>query len=257
MRETVMRVCSRQDVLDACRRHDLGTVIKVLNAHGVTQGRIAGLTGLAQGHLSEYKTGKRRPKASSTFEDFADGLGMPPAAREALGLASDPPSAAHARGHLAHKPNQDVGLVYPDTPSEAAGNLAVLWRSDLGDVDVLRGQVDPGAWNDASLRWLVSSGPGRQAGSDPATGVRVGMADIDRFRATVAMFTQLDDRFGGGHARAPLVQYLSADAERLLHGRYTDAVGQALFSATAEATLLAAWMSYDSMPGLRHSGFLR
>ena len=45
------------------------------------------------------------------------------------------------------------------------------------------------------------------------------------------------------------IQYLSTDAERLLHGRYTEAVGRALFSATAEATLLAAWMSYDSMPG--------
>jgi hypothetical protein len=35
----------------------------------------------------------------------------------------------------------------------------------------------------------------------------------------------------------------------LLHGRYTEKVGRALFSATAEATLLAAWMSYDSAPG--------
>ena len=75
------------------------------------------------------------------------------------------------------------------------------------------------------------------------------MADIGRFRATMEMFGQLDGRFGGGHARMPLIQYLSTDAERLLCGRYTEAVGQALFSATAEATLLAAWMSYDSMPG--------
>lgn len=88
VRETVMRVCSRQDVPDACRRHDLGTVIKVLNAHGVTQGRIAGLTGIAQGHLSEYKTRKRKAMASSTFAAFADGVGMPPAAREALKLSS-------------------------------------------------------------------------------------------------------------------------------------------------------------------------
>jgi hypothetical protein len=112
---------------------------------------------------------------------------------------------------------------------------------------VLRGRIDPGAWNDASLRWLVS--PGRQPDSELASGVRIGMADIDRFRATVEMFGQLDDRFGGGHARMPLIQYLSSDAERLLRGRYTEAVGRALFSATAEATLLAAWMSYDSMPG--------
>jgi hypothetical protein len=75
------------------------------------------------------------------------------------------------------------------------------------------------------------------------------MADVDRFRATVQVFVQLDDRFGGGHARDALIQYLRSDAGRLLRGRYTEAVGRALFSATAEATLLAAWMSYDSMPG--------
>jgi len=82
-----------------------------------------------------------------------------------------------------------------------------------------------------------------------AGGARIGLADVDRFRATVELFRQLDDRFGGGHARQALVQYLSTDADRLLHGRYTEAVGRAVFSATAEATLLAAWMSYDSVPG--------
>ena len=75
------------------------------------------------------------------------------------------------------------------------------------------------------------------------------MSDVERFRATVDMFAQLDDRFGGGHARGALIHYLSTDAERLLRGRYTDNTGRALFSAVAEATLLAAWMSYDSMPG--------
>jgi hypothetical protein len=65
---------------------------------------------------------------------------------------------------------------------------------------------------------------------------------------TVEAFRQLDDRLGGGNARQALVQYLSSDADRLLRGRYTGAVGCALFSAVAEATLLAAWMSYDSVP---------
>ena len=87
IREVVERVCTRQDVLDACRRRDLGAVITVLCAHGITQGQIAGLTGINQGRLSEYKTHKRIPTATSIFEAFADGLGMPAAARRALGLA--------------------------------------------------------------------------------------------------------------------------------------------------------------------------
>src|ERR1700722_9084061 len=89
IREVVERVCARQDVLDACKRRDLGAVIRVLCAHGVTQGQISGLTGITQGRLSEYKTHKRMPTATSTFEAFADGLGMPPAPRRALGLAPE------------------------------------------------------------------------------------------------------------------------------------------------------------------------
>jgi Helix-turn-helix domain len=89
IREVVGRVCTRQDVLDACKRRDLGTVITVLCAHGITQGQIAGLTGITQGRLSEYKTHKRIPSATSVFEAFADGLGLPAAARRALGLAPE------------------------------------------------------------------------------------------------------------------------------------------------------------------------
>ncbi len=65
----------------------LGAVIRILGTHGITQGQIAGVTGIPQGRLSEYKTGKRIPSASSTFQAFADGLGLPAPARLALGLA--------------------------------------------------------------------------------------------------------------------------------------------------------------------------
>src|SRR5215471_6659340 len=77
IREVVERVCTRKDVLDACMRRDLGNVITVLSAHGITQGQLSALTGIPQGRLSEYKTHKRMPTATSTFEAFADGLGMP------------------------------------------------------------------------------------------------------------------------------------------------------------------------------------
>ena len=65
VRGIVERVCARQDVLDACAKHDLGAVIAILNAHGLTQGELAALTGISQGRLSEYKTGKRTPKGHS------------------------------------------------------------------------------------------------------------------------------------------------------------------------------------------------
>jgi hypothetical protein len=65
-------------------------------------------------------------------------------------------------------------------------------------------------------------------GNEPARGVRIGSSDVEWFRATVDMFAKLDDRYGGGHARSALTQYLSTDAERMLNGRYSDETGRAL-----------------------------
>jgi transcriptional regulator with XRE-family HTH domain len=128
VREIVLRVCARHDVLDACRHRDLGTVMAVLGSYGVTQGRLADLTGISQGRLSEYMTRKRTPRASSTFQSFADGVGMPAVAREALGLAPDRSPAASVGRQQPDRSAPEIGFLYPDTPAEAAGNLAWLWR---------------------------------------------------------------------------------------------------------------------------------
>lgn len=252
VRAIVQRVCTRPDVLAACRQHDVGYVVEALGTHKpkVTQGQIAALTGIAQGRLSEYMRHKRTPEKATIFRDFADGLDMPAVARRALGLTSDP--SAMVGGGLVpamREPLDDKGLVYPDTPDDAAENVASLWQADLADAtELVRGRVDPGRWNDVSLRWLVD--PASQPAT-PANGVHIGMSDIARFRATVDMFQQLDDRYGGGHARQALIQFLRIDAERLLHGKYTEAVGRALFSSVAEATLLGAWTTYDATPASR------
>ena len=247
VRRVVERVCARQDVLDACAKRDLGFVIAVLNENRLTQGQMASLTGLHQNRLSNYKTGLHEPKEYSVFVAFADGLGLPPAARQALGLDVSP-SAAAGVGVPQQRPApaEEISLEYPDTPVQAAGNVASSWRADLADQGgLVRGRINPGAWNDASLRWLVD--PVSAPDADLPGGVRVGLGDVERFRVTVEAFAQLDDRFGGGHARPALIQYLSSDGDRLLRGRYTATVGSALFSSVAEATLLA-WMSYDSVP---------
>ena len=99
VRAIVQRVCTRPDVLNACHKHDIGFVVEVLGKHKpkVTQGQIAALTGISQGRLSEYMRHKRTPEKASIFRDFADGLDMPVAARQALGLAPAPASRNRRR----------------------------------------------------------------------------------------------------------------------------------------------------------------
>jgi hypothetical protein len=70
VRGIVERVLAQRDVLEACARRDLGTIITVLGTHGVTQGQISELTGIGQGRLSEWARHKRTPTASATFEAF-------------------------------------------------------------------------------------------------------------------------------------------------------------------------------------------
>jgi hypothetical protein len=100
VREIVERVFALPDILDAGARRDLGTIITILSSHGVAQGRIADLTGISQGRPSEWTTHKWAPQATSSFEAFANGLGVPPTARQALGLAPRPPAAGRACGAL-------------------------------------------------------------------------------------------------------------------------------------------------------------
>jgi hypothetical protein len=151
----------------------------------------------------------------------------------------------------------DLGLTYPDKP-DSTENLVTLWHADLDESALAtNSRIDPDAWNAASLRWLVDLG---SSYSTPAsTGPRIGNSDIERFRTTVDMFAQLDNRFGGGHARQALTQYLATDAKRMLRGRFSDeTTRQALFSSVAEATLLAAWMAYDSaLHGLAQRYFIQ
>jgi transcriptional regulator with XRE-family HTH domain len=136
VRGIVERVCARPEVLDPCARRDLGTVISALGAAGLTQGRIAELTGFSQGRLSEWATGKRTPKAVTTFQRFANGVGLPPAARRALGLD------AGSQAAIVTAAPADVSVSYPDTSEQAARNASRLWIADLDDATLIqRGRV--------------------------------------------------------------------------------------------------------------------
>lgn len=150
---------------------------------------------------------------------------------------------------LHHLDGQNAGLLdaaYPARPEEAVTAVTQLWRADLNGYEPLvHSEPSEPAWHEASVTWLVAPEPTPLA-AEHGTGPRVGLADVAAIRTTMDVFVQLDDRFGGDHARHSVIQYLTRDVAPMLAGQYKESVGRALFSTAAESTLLAGWMSYDA-----------
>jgi hypothetical protein len=84
-------------------------------------------------------------------------------------------------------------------------------------------------------------------GSQHKAGRLVGAGDLDAIRETIQLFTRIDQRRGGGHARAAVVQYLTSDVAGYLRASYTDdRVRQGMFSTAGELAYLVGWMAFDN-----------
>jgi transcriptional regulator with XRE-family HTH domain len=174
--------------------------------------------------------------------------------------ALDMSAAELGLNHLTGADAQLLDTSYPATPQDAADAVRQLWRADLNGYEpLLDSQPSEPAWHEASVRWLVTPEPMPLANSDGRDGgIRVGLGDVAAIKTTTDLFAQLDDRFGGDHARHSLIHYLSREVSPLLDGQHKEAVGRALLSTAAESTLLAAWMSYDACHhGLAQRYFLQ
>jgi hypothetical protein len=127
--------------------------------------------------------------------------------------------------------------------------LADLGRGDL-DIDrrsVLSTAVyslaaaalpAPGWWTEMAARGLARHS---------SAGQQIGQTDVDGVRDMVQLFSQVDQRRGGGHARTAVVQYLTTDVSGLLHGRFTDEqVRRNMFTAAGELAYLSGWMAFDN-----------
>ncbi|MGH3912080.1 MAG: hypothetical protein ACRDTC_01510 [Pseudonocardiaceae bacterium] len=78
-----------------------------------------------------------------------------------------------------------------------------------------------------------------------AGGQRIGMADVEVLTEQVTHLRKLSSQYGSGRVRGQLVQLLHGEANRLLHGSFTEKIGKALLSAVAQATRMAGFMSED------------
>ncbi|MFF0297834.1 MFS transporter [Kitasatospora sp. NPDC004615] len=155
-------------------------------------------------------------------------------------------------------PTPELGLEFPREVPEAVRSATELWRVDL---DLRRGPGG-GRWSDSLAgtfsvaayatpvsRWLITPADGsvaRESAPD-LSGYRAGHADATKLREAAQEARRWDSKYGGGDWRSSMVpECLRVEAAPLLLASYSDAVGRALFGATAELTRLAGWMAFDT-----------
>lgn len=151
----------------------------------------------------------------------------------------------------------DIGAEGPSSPLLPALDWradTLLTLADLGkvDVDVERRRVLAGAaYSVAALAlpagtWWANMAERHQSRADEGPR-NVGKGDLDAVRDMISLFSQVDQRRGGGHARSAVVQYLTSDVAGHLRGRYVDPqIRRAMFSAAGELAYLSGWMAFDN-----------
>jgi transcriptional regulator with XRE-family HTH domain len=199
----------------------------------LTQARLGRWLGLTQGQVSRLERAARPTHDLNKLDQWARALHIP---QHCLWF------------QLSHQPGRG------DAHPRHAASLG--YQSETGDEDVLRRQllraaaVGTASAGSSTFGWFNAQPP------PPSRSPAVGMTDVQMIREMTQTFRKLDHRFGGGHARSALTNYLASDVLPLLRaGRYRSDVRRALFAAVAELDQLAGWMAYDvgeANSGRRH-----
>lgn len=211
----------------ALAKRDLATVYRRLQAAGVSQRRIAVLTGQSPSEVYEILNG-RQVMAYDVLLRIADGLGVP---RGYLGLAYDESTETAVELAAAHC------SVRPDEREEVRQFL-----SHAANVTMGAAVYEVAKW------WQ----PVERAGTP--TPAHVGLADVIHLESITSAMRALDYRHGGGACRDAVVAQVRW-AQQLLTSDYSDDVAQRLHLALADLHNLAGWTSFDVglySPARRH-----
>jgi hypothetical protein len=191
--------------------------------------------------------------------------------------------AGVGRSHVSHwvrgsKPSGDAPLILCEALSRKLGRVVTPdeiglpvrlassrdmldWRADtlvaltdLGRVDVdleRRRVLGAAAYSLSALAlpgdpwWTRMADRGRARRT--AEGRSIGPGDVEAVRDMMSLFSRVDQRRGGGHARTAVVQYLTFDVAGCLRGRFVDdRARREMFVAAAELSYLSGWMAFDN-----------
>jgi hypothetical protein len=217
-------------------------VIPPPRASAVSEGEPLLRTGVIQQELTGRDVARARARTlPGTATTIVQGLELPALARRRFRADS---GCVLADVGKKSPPGGELAARHP------AAKVSALWRADLADDFAWSYEYESRAWGYASMRWLLVDA-GAAAGSleqRSATGAKVGLGDVARLCAATGQTAEAARQSGPGQARQALVRLLSADAGRLLQGRCGARVNRELLEVTAEATLLAGYLTYACWP---------
>jgi transcriptional regulator with XRE-family HTH domain len=214
---------------------------------GISQTLLGRWLGLRQSQVSRIETGLPI-RDLDTLAYWARVLRIP--ARllwfrlpDDVGLGITEPAAADLPCPVSNNAFELPSLGWASNLEKARQSAIALWSYALEDGHTTDA-LDTTALSVLTLRWLVASKDGAVVRSTGWPCVSLG--DVMRLRRVRRQLKALDDAHGGGTAFPMAVAYLRREVEPLLHGRYDDFTGRALFAVTAELKLDVGWMAYDA-----------
>ncbi len=202
---------------------------EVLNAYRhehrpvLTQAKVGRWLGLTQGQVSRLERTPQPTHDLNKLDQWACALHIPE--RYLWFQLSQQPTGAYIPPRGAHSLDDECETGGEDVQRRQLLRAAAVGAASIGS---------------SAFGWF-STQPAPP--SDPRA---VGMTDVQIIREMTQTFRRLDNRFGGGHARSAVTNYLASDVlPALREGRYRDDVRRDMSAAVAELNQLAGWMAYD------------
>ncbi|WP_248959066.1 helix-turn-helix domain-containing protein [Sphaerisporangium perillae] len=210
-------IWERPQMRQALAVRDIATVYLLLQRVGISQRRIAALTGQSQSEISEILNG-RQVMAYDVLVRIADGLGVP-------------------RGYM--------GLAYDDASQSVICPLPAGYEDDADEDEQVRrllahaAQVTIGAVVATADDWRMPL-----ARVDTPVPARIGDVEVEQVETVTQSLRALDYRYGGGVCRDAVVAQLTW-SQHLLRATCSERVGHRLHRALADQHNLAGWTSFD------------
>ncbi|MEW2302145.1 tetratricopeptide repeat protein [Streptomyces sp. NPDC006655] len=139
----------------------------------------------------------------------------------------------------------DLGFGEAPLPEGRADTVEDV--AEIGRAHVDRRQFNrSAAYSLAALslpHWAEIDERGQLAATHP--GSRIGDSDVQAVIDMSDMFSQADDRYGGGHARAAVHAYIAHDVTAFLRSDASEPVRRRMHAAVADLVYLAGFMAWD------------